>query len=68
VSFGERYKQCMATVGMRNRDVCAATGMERAHVSHILAGTKQPTHDTLRKMVEALPYKPDLYWLLDIQS
>lgn len=53
--FGERYKQALKGCGISQAEICRRTGLERAHLSHVLSGDKMPDHWTTLKLLLAFP-------------
>ncbi len=52
--LGENMKRIRAEKGMSQGDICRATGADRAYISNVESGNKNPTLETLTKIADAL--------------
>ena len=57
--LGENIKRIRTEKGMSQGDICRATGADRAYISNIESGNKNPTLETLAKIADALDVKID---------
>lgn len=57
--LGKNIKKFRHLRGMSQGDICRKTGMDRAYVSRVESGLKNPTIGNLEKIAQALGVKPD---------
>lgn len=57
--LGQNIKRIRENKKMTQGDVCRNTGMDRAYVSRLEAGIKNPTIVNLEKIAKALGVSPD---------
>lgn len=57
--LGENMKKIRAEKGMSQGDICRATGADRAYISNVESGNKNPTLETLTKIADALDVSVD---------
>jgi transcriptional regulator with XRE-family HTH domain len=57
--LGQNLKRIREEKGMTQGDICRATGFDRAYISRVENGEKNPTLLNLEKIAKALGIKPD---------
>jgi transcriptional regulator with XRE-family HTH domain len=61
--FHERLKQAMDVGGIRQTELSGSTDISPQNLSHLMAGRRSPSLDTLTKLLKALPHA-DARWLI----
>lgn len=62
-TFGDRLQMAMKFTGMKPKDLCNATGLSQANVSHFVSGQREPSLPVLRRILLAMP-KVDARYLI----
>ena len=57
--LGENMKKIRAQKNMSQGDICRAIGADRAYISNVESGNKNPTLETLTKIAGALGVSVD---------
>jgi transcriptional regulator with XRE-family HTH domain len=61
--FHERLKTTLQVTGTRPGKLAELTGIDKTNVSHLLSGQREPSFETLAKLLKALP-GVDARWLV----
>lgn len=63
MTFAERLTFALQVTGKRRVDICNATGFSQANLSHFTTGQREPSLESLARLLEALP-EVDARWLI----
>lgn len=57
--LGANIKRILIEKGMRQGDICRKLGVDRAYISNVVSGNKNPTLSTITRIAEALEVSAD---------
>lgn len=57
--LGKNMKRIRLEKGMTQGDICRKLGLDRAYISNLESGKKNPTLATIEKIAKALEVSPD---------